>query len=120
MTHEKSCGALVLRRGKDETDYILMIRQGQISPFRQTSLPVQDKNINIPLNFFRIQKDAAFFHILGIDQIAGPVGESHAFGGGGSQNPQDFICRVPDFQGIQSGLWWQIAPVIDLEPATGQ
>ena len=26
MTHEKSCGALVLRRGKDETDYILMIR----------------------------------------------------------------------------------------------
>ncbi len=26
MTYEKSCGALVLRRGKDEVDYILMIR----------------------------------------------------------------------------------------------
>ena len=26
MTHEKSCGALVLRRGKDENDYLLMIR----------------------------------------------------------------------------------------------
>ncbi len=29
MTHEKSCGALVLRRGKDGNDYILMIRHRQ-------------------------------------------------------------------------------------------